>query len=62
MSNDETEQQKGPGGLTIRQIHEQVKKSSERDRSTQKANNPLADQKNRWQRFTRHAWGKSGRK
>ena len=62
MPNDESEQQKGPGGLTIRQIHDQVKKSVERDRSTQKTNNPLADQKNRWQRFTRHAWGKSGRK
>jgi hypothetical protein len=62
MSNDDSAQQKGPGGLTIRQIHEQVKKSVERDRADRKANNPLSDQKNRWQRIVRHAWGRSGKR
>jgi len=62
MSNDDPDQTKGPGGLTIREIHEQVKKGVERDRAAQKTNNPLAEQKNRWQRFTRYAWGRSGKR
>jgi hypothetical protein len=52
----------GPGGLTLRQIHEQVKKSVERDRTAQKTGNPLAQQQSRWQRFIRYAWGRSGRR
>ena len=62
MSNDDPDKIKGPGGLTIRQIHEQVKKSVERDRAAQKTLNPLAEQKNRWQRFARYAWGRSGKR
>ena len=62
MSNDDPDKIKGPGGLTIRQIHEQVKKSVERDRAAQKTHNPLAEQKNRWQRFARYAWGRSGKR
>jgi len=53
---------KGPGGLTMRQIHEQVKKSVERDRAAQKVHNPLAQPQNRWQRFVRYVWGRSGRR
>jgi hypothetical protein len=62
MSNGDPDKLKGPGGLTIRQIHEQVKKSAERDRAAQKTANPLAQQQSRWQRFIRYAWGRSGRK
>jgi hypothetical protein len=56
------DQIKGPGGLTMRQIHEQVKKSAERDRQTQKVHNPLAQPQNRWQRLVRYVWGRSGRR
>ncbi len=62
MSNDDPDKLKGPGGLTIREIHAQVKKSVERDRATQKAANPLAQPQSRWQRFIRYAWGRSGRR
>jgi hypothetical protein len=53
---------KGPGGLTMRQVHEQVKKSLERDRAAQKVQNPLVQPQNRWQRFVRYVWGRSGRR
>jgi hypothetical protein len=56
------DQMKGPGGLTMRQIHEQVKKSAERDRQMQKVHNPLVQPQNRWQRFVRYVWGRSGRR
>lgn len=56
------DQLKGPGGLTMREIHEQVKKSAERDRAAQKVHNPLAQPQNRWQRFVRYVWGRSGRR
>jgi len=62
MSNDDPDKHKGPGGLTIRQVHEQVRKSVERDRAAQKTGNPLAQQQSRWQRFARYAWGRSGRR
>ena len=56
------DQIKGPGGLTMRQVHEQVKKSLERDRATHKVQNPLVQPQNRWQRFVRYVWGRSGRR
>ena len=46
----------GPGGLTLRQIHEQVKRSIERDRQAEKTANKLAQKQNRWQRFVRYVW------
>lgn len=46
----------GPGGLSMRQIHDQVKRSVERDRQTEKAANKLAQKQNRWQRFVRYVW------
>mgnify|MGYP001175403569 FL=1 len=46
----------GPGGLTLRQIHEQVKRSAERDRQAEKTANKLAQKQNRWQRFVRYVW------
>lgn len=49
---------KGPGGLTLRQIHEQVRKSVARDHEAQKMKNPLAQKASRWQRFVRYVWDK----
>jgi hypothetical protein len=52
----------GPGGLTLRQIHEQVQKSLERDRKEQTTRNAVAPPKGRWQRWVRYVWGRSGRR
>lgn len=63
MPADDPDKLKGPGGLTLRQIHEQVKKSAQRDREAAlKTKNPLAQGENRWQRFIRYVWGRSGRR
>jgi hypothetical protein len=53
---------KGPGGLTLRQIHEQVQKSLERDRNAQATRNSGAPPGSRWQRWVRYVWGRSGRR
>jgi hypothetical protein len=53
------DQLKGPGGLTLRQIHEQTKKSVARDRDSAKTRNALAQKENRWQRFVRFVWDKN---
>jgi len=47
---------KGPGGLTLREIHEQVRKSAARDRESQKMKNQLAQKSSRWQRFVHYVW------
>jgi len=52
---------KGPGGMTLRQIHEQVQRSVQRDREAQAAHNAIAP-KTRWQRWVRYVWGRSGRR
>ena len=58
MSNDDPDKLKGPGGLTLRQIHEQVRKSVERDNANarEKTRNALAQKHSRWQRFVRYIW------
>jgi hypothetical protein len=61
-NNPDPDKLKGPGGLTLRQIHEQVQKSVERDREAQAARNSVAPQESRWQRWTRYVWGRSGRR
>jgi hypothetical protein len=48
--------------LTLRQIHEQVQKSVERDREEQASRNAIAPQRSRWQRWVRYVWGRSGRR
>lgn len=53
------DQIKGPGGLTLRQIHEQVKRSADRDRAAAKPANALVAKQNRWQRFVRFVWDKN---
>jgi len=56
-SDQDPDKLKGPGGLTMRQIHEQTRKSLERDReAAMKTRNALLQQKNRWQRFVRYVW------
>ena len=56
MSNDDPDKLKGPGGMTLRQIHEQVKRSAERDHEAQVTQNKLAQPQSRWQRFVRYVW------
>ena len=49
---------KGPGGMTMRELHEKVKQSHARDRAAGKTRNALAQPQNRWQRFVRYVWDK----
>jgi len=58
MAQHDPDKLKGPGGLTLRQVHEQVHKSVERDREAQKMKNALAQKSSRWQRFVRYVWDK----
>lgn len=62
LPDDLPDRMKGPGGMTLRQIHEQVRRSVERDRAAQKVHNPLVAPQNRWQRIVRYVWGRSGRR
>ena len=61
-SDSDPDKLKGPGGLTLRQIHNQVQKSVERDREEQASRNAIAPQRSRWQRWVRYVWGRSGRR
>ena len=59
MSEGDPDKLKGPGGLTIRQIHEQTQKSLKRDREAAlKTRNALLQRNGRWQRFVRYVWDK----
>jgi hypothetical protein len=53
---------KGPGGMSLRQIHEQVQKSVERDREARAGHDAQAMPRSRWQRWGRYVWGRSGRR
>ena len=54
---------KGPGGLSLQQIYEQVQKSAARDREAQAVRKgPAARPQSRWQRVVRYVWGRSGRR
>jgi hypothetical protein len=48
---------KDPGGLNMKQLHELVKKSQERDQAS-RAPNALKQPQNRWQRLVRYVWDK----
>jgi hypothetical protein len=48
----------GPGGMSMRQLHERVKQSAARDRAAGKVSNKLTPKPNRWQRFVRYVWDK----
>jgi hypothetical protein len=50
---------KGPGGMTMRELHELVKKGHVRDQQAGKPYNKLAQPQNRWQRFVRYVWDKN---
>jgi hypothetical protein len=54
MTDDDPDRLKGPGGLTLRQVHEQVRQSVERDREAQKMRSELARKRSWWQRFVRY--------
>ncbi|MEO6823511.1 MAG: hypothetical protein ABI167_02070 [Nitrosospira sp.] len=58
MTESDPDKLKGPGGLTLRQIHTQVKQSVARDRQAYAQNKP-AQKSNRWQRFVRYVWDKN---
>jgi len=60
MTEPDPDKLKGPGGLTLRQIHEQVKRSVARDRQMHTQNKPT-QKLNRWQRFVRYVWDKKGK-
>jgi hypothetical protein len=53
---------KGPGGMTLRQIHEQVQKSVERDREALAVHHLYIPPQSRWRRWVRYVWGRSGRR
>ncbi|MFM0076106.1 hypothetical protein PQQ86_33645 [Paraburkholderia sediminicola] len=61
-SDSDPDKLKGPGGLTLRQIHDQVQKSVERDREELASRNAIAPHRSRWQRWVRYVWGRSGRR
>lgn len=63
-AGDDTDADKltGPGGMTLRQIHEQVQKSVERDREAQARHHATTVPQSRWQRWVRYVWGRSGRR
>lgn len=52
------EKLKGPGGMTMRELHELVKKSHARDQAS-KQHNKLSQPQNRWQRLVRYVWDKN---
>ncbi|WP_107692319.1 hypothetical protein [Nitrosospira sp. Nsp2] len=53
MEEPDPDKLKGPGGLTLRQIHEQVKLSTARDQLDRTLNNST-ETVGRWQRFVRY--------
>jgi hypothetical protein len=52
---------KGPGGMNMRELHERVKQSHQRDEATSKQHNKLTQPQNRWQRIVRYVWDKKKR-
>ena len=49
----------GPGGTTMRELHELVKKGHARDQAAGRQHNKLAQPQNRWQRLVRYVWDKN---
>ena len=50
---------KGPGGMTMRELHERVKQSHQRDQAAGKQHNRLTQPQSRWQRAIRYVWDKN---
>jgi hypothetical protein len=62
MAENDPDKLKGPGGMTLKQVHEQVQRSMRLDREAQKMRNQLAQKPSRWRRFVHYVWGRSGRR
>lgn len=58
LKGPSTELRTGPGGMSMRELHELVKHSHLRDQTGRKAINKLAQPQHRWQRFVRYVWDK----
>jgi len=62
MTDDDPDRLKGPGGLTLRQVHEQVRKSVERDneqaREAQQMRSELGRKRSWWQRVVGYIRGR----
>lgn len=59
MTKPDPDKLKGPGGLTLREIHAQVKLSTARDRlATVQKKSAQTINLDRWQRFVRYVWDK----
>jgi hypothetical protein len=50
---------KGPGGLSMNELHQLVKKSHARDQAVGKQHNKLTQPQSRWQRIARYVWDKN---
>ena len=63
MPEDDPDKLMGPGGLTLRKIHEQVQKSVALDRAAQTMTmkDAPAKKQSRWQRFVRWVWDRKRR-
>ena len=60
MVKPDSDKLKGPGGLTLRQIHAQVKQSIARDKlASPRDKHVQTINFNRWQRFVRYVWDKN---
>lgn len=60
MTKPDPDKLKGPGGLTLREIHAQVKLSTARDRLARiQKKSAQTISPNRWQRFVRYVWDKN---
>ncbi len=58
MPENDPDKLKGPGGLSLRQIHKQVRKSVERDAMAKKLRDSHRQPASRWQRLVRYVWDK----
>jgi hypothetical protein len=56
--NPDPDKMKGPGGLSMRELHELVKKGHARDQAG-RLHNKLSQPQNRWQRLVRYVWDKN---
>jgi hypothetical protein len=50
---------KRPAVMTMRELHERVKRSRRTDAASSKQHNALAQPQNRWQRAVRYVWDKN---
>ena len=59
LKGPSTKLRTGPGGMSMRELHQLVKKGHARDRAAGKQHNKLAQPQNRWQRVVRYVWDKN---